>query len=74
MQKRPNDSNETRYCLTNDDTDLRVTICHIRENQFRTGAHILPFSECFVDVNSAIATVETRCRLLACSCNAFTSF
>jgi hypothetical protein len=30
MQKRPNNSNETRYCLTNDDTDLRVTICHIR--------------------------------------------
>jgi hypothetical protein len=30
MRKRPNDSNETRFCLTKDDMDLWVTICHIR--------------------------------------------
>jgi hypothetical protein len=50
MQKHPNDSNKTRFCLTKDDMDLRVTICHIQEDWFRTGAHILPISE----VNSAI--------------------
>jgi hypothetical protein len=38
--KRPVVSNETRLRLTKDDTDLGVTICHIRGDQFRTGAHI----------------------------------
>jgi hypothetical protein len=33
MRKRPT-------CLTKDDMDLRVTICHILERRFRTGAHI----------------------------------
>jgi hypothetical protein len=34
-------STRTRYCLTKDDVDLRVTIYHIREDRFGTGAHIL---------------------------------
>jgi hypothetical protein len=51
-RKRPNDSNETRFCLRRDDLDLRVTICHIREDRFRTGAHIL--------VDSAISIVEQQ--------------
>jgi hypothetical protein len=29
-RKRPNDNSKTRVCLKKDDTDLRVTICHIR--------------------------------------------
>jgi hypothetical protein len=47
MQKRPNDSNETRFYLEEHDSGLRVTICHIRRDQFKTGAHILPFGESF---------------------------
>jgi hypothetical protein len=39
MVKRPVVSSETRLRLTKDDVDLRVTICHIRDDQFRTGAH-----------------------------------
>jgi hypothetical protein len=32
-----------------DDTDLRVTICHIREDPFRSGAHIfMSIQRCFV--------------------------
>jgi hypothetical protein len=34
MRKRPNDSNETRFYLEDDDMDLGVTIGHIRENRF----------------------------------------
>jgi hypothetical protein len=30
LRKRLNDSDETRYCLTKDDMDIWVTICHIR--------------------------------------------
>jgi hypothetical protein len=45
MLKRPAVSMETRLHLTEDDTDLRVTICHIREDRFRTGAHILPIGD-----------------------------
>jgi hypothetical protein len=29
MLKQPVNINGTRYCLKEDDTDLRVTICHI---------------------------------------------
>jgi hypothetical protein len=39
--KCPNDSSKTRVCLKEDATELWVTICHIREDRFRTGAHIL---------------------------------
>jgi hypothetical protein len=39
MLKRPVVSMETRLHLTEDDTDLWVTICHIRRSRFRTGAH-----------------------------------
>jgi hypothetical protein len=38
--KRPVDINKTRICLTKDDMELWVTICHIRRSRFRTGAHI----------------------------------
>jgi hypothetical protein len=44
------------FCLTKDETDLRVTICHIRRSRFRTRAHILPIS----DDNSC----HCHCRLL----------
>jgi hypothetical protein len=50
MQKRPIDISETRLHLTEDDTELWVTICHIRRSQFRrTGAHIFrSIQRCFV--------------------------
>jgi hypothetical protein len=43
--KRPVVSSEMRLRLTKDDMDLGVTICHIREDPFRTGAHILSISD-----------------------------
>jgi hypothetical protein len=60
MQKRPNESNKTRFCLSKHDLDLWVTICHIRRSQFGTGAHILlSIGDDRLRVNSAIA-IETR--------------
>jgi hypothetical protein len=41
MLERPVVNLNLISCLTKDDTDLRVTICHIRRSRFRTGAHIL---------------------------------
>jgi hypothetical protein len=43
MLKRP-------VCLTKDDMELTVTIYHIREDRFRTGAHILAKFHVVVDM------------------------
>jgi hypothetical protein len=53
--KRPVVRVETRSCLTKDDMDLRVTVCHIRWSPFRSAAHILAvWAISIVDVYSAI--------------------
>jgi hypothetical protein len=57
--------------LTKEGMDLRVIICHIREDRFKTGAHILSIS----DDNSRLTVTIVKTRIeLACPCDAFTAF
>jgi hypothetical protein len=68
--ERPIISAGMRYYLTEDDMELRVTICHI-QGEIRLEPELTFYTLARFRVDRAIAKVKTRIEL-ACSCIAFT--